>query len=167
MRSPHSLKEKPHLWVSRTCGAPAVFLIRVSGLRHPGEDLSAVRRRALWLCGPAGTHPPLRAALCRMLVRGWPMAAAEAADSSLAEEALLLLPLLGVVRYSTAFLHVREMWPLFSLTLWRSDGSQMSHGSFPESRGLLAWEDPWRGKRQNQGGDQMIHLITSMVFWHE
>lgn len=95
-----------------------MFLIRVSGLRHPGEDLSAVRRRALWLCGPAGTHPPLRAALCRGSVRGWPMAAAEAADSSLAEEALLLpLPLLGVVRYSTAFLHVREMWPLFSLTL--------------------------------------------------
>lgn len=75
---------------------------------------------------------------------------------------------------------VSDPHTLSTLTFWRlCAGSQMSHGSFPESPGLgccMACERVQeKRRRQNQGGDHIIHLINSIVtltwiaslFWAE
>lgn len=53
------------------------------------------------------------------------------------------------------------------LTFWRSAGSQMSHGRFPESPGLLAWEDPGK-KRETESGRRPhdpSYQLNSMLTW--
>lgn len=53
------------------------------------------------------------------------------------------------------------------LTLWRTAGSQMSHGRFPESPALLAWEDP--GKKTETESGRRPHdpsySLNSMLTW--
>ncbi len=138
------------LYVAQTCDSPAVFLIGVSGLFHPGEDLFAHRELGVLLF-----WPPRERALKRLHLCGGLMGAPKPADipQRPAEEVVVL-----DVLCRSGFLHFHEMCTgAPPLTFWRSAGSQMSHGRFPESPGLLAWEDPEKKKKT---GDRIREETT-------
>lgn len=153
----------PALCVTQTCDSPAVSLIWVSGLFHPGEHLFAHRSLVVLLFGPPRERALKR---LRLLVCGCVMGAAKPADITqrLAEEVVLL----DVARCA-GFLHFHEMCT--GAPFWPSDAALAAKCHMAGfQRALGFWPERIQGKkrlRENQGGDHMIHLINSIVRWHE
>lgn len=138
------------LRVTQTCNSPAAFLVWVSGLLHPGENLFVRRTFGVLLLWPQWRCALRRPRLRQLWVRGRLTGAAKPSDitQKLAGEVLLLLLQLLEVVCGAVFLHFHAGPPF--LTFWRSTGGQMSHGRFPESPELLAWEDPGKKERETE-----------------
>lgn len=161
------------LHVTQTCDSAAAFLIWVSGLLHPGENLSVRSSFGVLLLWPPGRCALRRARLRQLWVRGCLTGAATKPSDitqRLTEDVLLLLLLLEVV-CGAVFLHFHEKCtgpPLFDLLAehWQPNVTwQVSRE--PRASGLRGSRRKKEKLRQNQGGDRMIHLINSIVSWHE